>query len=192
MITEIENTVNLEGRVVSQSGAVFLVETNEERLEAKKAFSCVYEPQIGDIVALYKIEVAFFIVHILHREQTRNREVQINGKLSLVCDELDIKSGKVNGFVDSIKTVFSSMTYEGKLFKLVSEIFKSSGNSKESTYIEDVTKSDRSYKYVNGHEEIQCKSSRHLSEESRVVRAENLVMTAKEQVKIDGENINLA
>lgn len=185
------------GRVLSLNDEGFVVELYDDESEskksfAKKSFDCMIEPMIADKVFVVGVGSELYITNVLERKETTQTVVKLQGKLLLECGEVEFRVGKVESFIGSLKHFLDSFALNAKSIELFGGVFRSSGGSKESSFVSSVERCDKSYKYVNEHEEVQCKSSRHISKESRVVRSKNLIATAENQVKIDGENIHLA
>ncbi|MEY4503714.1 MAG: hypothetical protein RL154_2 [Pseudomonadota bacterium] len=180
------------GKIINCSDLLFEVQIEDEIKIAKKAFSCLVKPLQGDLVSLLNNEDEYYIVDILERKSKHQCEIIVDGDLKITSLDLEINSYdiKINSAI--FATQSANLTLHGKTIELVSNAYKNSGSSSENIFLEDIRRSDRSYNYIKGHEEIQCNSSRHLTKESRVVRSKNLVATAEDQVKIDGQNIHLA
>lgn len=193
--TENFGTVGL----VSENGSYVVRLDNDESINAFKAHSCLVEPMEDDSVALYKAAQKYYIVHILERHSSVTT-IKSRGKLCIVTDELDVEvtthvslqSASLSSRVEAIKSYFNELSLSGMVADIRCAMLKTFSSSNENTHVEITNRFERSFTYINDHEEVQTKSSRHLSEDNRVVQAKNIVAVAEEQVKIDGENIHLA
>lgn len=184
---------------VTKDGSYVIRLDNDESIKAFKAHSCLVEPMEDDSVAVYKAAQKYYIVHILER-QSNDTTINSRGKLCIVSNELDVEvathvrlqSASLTSRIDGIKSYFNELSLSGMVADIRCAMLKTFSSSNENTHVEITNRFERSFTYINDHEEVQTKSSRHLSEDNRVVQAKNIVAIAEEQVKIDGENIHLA
>lgn len=203
MIESVDTTVeqeNVAEVVTISEGDYILKYENETMFAAKRAPSCLVDPQVGDTVGLFFTKSDVYIVYVLERDEKRTMsissesEIELTSrkKLSLSSPAMAVESCSVAIDVEKANTRFKEASITGMVFEGSFNIIKSFANSVEHMVTEMIERYDRSYTYVNEHEEVQTHSSRHISEENRVVQCKNYVVTAEDQMKLDAENIHLA
>lgn len=169
----------------------FVIVENDEQIEAKKAFSFLIKLQIDDIVLICRYEDCFYITNILYRNSS-SLEFELKEDTTVKAVSLNIYASKFNSYIESIKSLFNIFELNGLAFSLKTNSFKTLSKTNENTHVEVINKIGRRYTYINEFDELQCKNSRELVEDNKIIKAKNVVISAKDQVKIDGENIHLA
>lgn len=188
-----EDKINfLSGKIVDVYNGVYKIKIDQGKvITAKKEFSLLIKPIVGDIIKVYKHNDNFYISNIIHRE-SEEMEFELKENTLIKAKNLKFEAFSLNSTIENIKSFFSIFDLSGMILNLKSNTLKTTTNKTENINIELINKSDRSYKYINEFEEVQCRNSRELIEENKIVHSKNLVLNAKEQIKIDGELINLA
>lgn len=189
------------GEVVTGQSGSFVVRIYEgELVGATKATSCLIEPEVKDIVGLFIANEKYYIVNVLERQGSKSLEIHTTSSLLISSDKkVCIESRSVNlkgaslyvGF-ENMRSYIKEVELSTMYTEFKSTVLKTIAKSCDVFYKSVVNRIDRSYTYITGHEEVQCESSRHISEEGRVVHCKDLVATAKDQMKLDAEKINLA
>lgn len=177
--------------IIEKSKDSYVIRVDESNKEAKKAFSCLIVPEVGDFVSIFESKNELYITNILSRVSS-DMKIECLGSMEIRSNSINIYASTFNSYFENVKNFFNSMQLSGLNFDLKAAVLKTFSKTNENTHIEVTNKYDRSFTYINEIEEVQTKLSRHLVEENKIVKANNILATAKNQVKIDGENISLA
>ncbi len=163
-----------EGTITSEKGeGCFII---DDVIEAETAFSCLVKPERGDRIVYLKTDNAVYISEILSRAQESSAKIQIEG-----VDELIIKSKKLNLIAGEQLTLKSLKTIDITAFLGVVSL---TGKNLVTTVKESI---------------IQNAASHITSVKNYTLNAKNLlrthgkhhIMTADEEIRMDGERINM-
>ncbi len=163
-----------EGTITSEKGeGGFII---DDVIEAETAFSCIVRPETGDRIVYLKSANAVFITDILKRDQVCVADIQIKG-----VDELSIKSKKLNLVAGEQLNLKSLKTIDITAFLGVVSL---TGMNLVTTVKESI---------------IQNAASHITSVKNYTLNAKNLlrthgkhhIMTADEEIRMDGERINM-
>ena len=168
-----------------------IIKTNNHTIKAKKAFSCIIEPEINDEISIIEIERIFYITNILKREENQNIRIDIKGIINIKSDELKIVSNKLYSKISSIKSYFYDMSLSGISYIIKTINFKTFIKNTHNRQLNVKNEYETNYTYITQHEEIQTKTSRHISTENKIIKAKNIITTAQDQMKLNGKNIHL-
>jgi hypothetical protein len=198
--------------VVGAHGGKWTVEASYGQYAAKTAASCLVKPEKGDIVLVSIDEEGYcYILSILERPDHKRRHTTLsldgqvklevpdgglvvsaqNGirfltpeKLAVTSEELEINTLKGDVKIEGLS--FLGRIFEGKIekVKVIADTF-------DAIFRRAVQRFVSSYRYVEGHEEIQTGSTRLLVEGTLAMQTKNTMHTAEGHVKIDAGQIHL-
>jgi hypothetical protein len=196
------------GRVARADGASFAVASGSEEHDARRAVSCLVQPEVGDEVVVSVTPSGRYILAILERRGTAARLV-LDGDLSVslpsgrftvdAADGVSVVSGTDVGVVSptvDVRADRGSVVLESLSF-LGATIEAEVGRAKVvATLLESVAervsqRCRRAFRFVTEIEQLRAHRIDYTAEQTMSLRAENTVLTAQELVKIDGEQIHV-
>ncbi len=199
------------GTVVRVEGDVFVVRTDEPdlrgaELRCKRAFSCLVEPAPDDYVLVGGRDASAWILSILERE-SKNAQLSVEGDLDLragakvrvVAQEgVDVVTAKdINMMGNEIGLQASrAKVFASEILAIGSEVIGELANVKlRGTFFDKVfervsERVQRSFRRVEEIDQLKAKQMDYVADETLSLRSENMVATAQELVKVDGEQIH--
>jgi len=181
----------------------FIVSNEYATFKAKKALSCLIEPKIYDTVILYKKdETNIYITDVLERAGSSVIEIIAkdglniktqNGDLNLLSDtNISLNASEsLNGFADEANIVIAQVSFLAKIVSFKSKTLNVIASAYQGAIDNFHMKSQSVTRHVDGHEELQCNSSRKIVKESDIYNVNESIIVAKGQVKIDADQINM-
>ncbi|MGM0423815.1 MAG: DUF3540 domain-containing protein [Thermodesulfobacteriota bacterium] len=179
----------------------FWLRTEWGRIECQRAAGCLLKPRTGDKVLASISQDNSYIISVLERnpESEPNLDLAAGtvissasgdlslaaaGKLSCGADRLEMSSRRAEITTDSI-------SFTSRLFKAQVRVFKTIAEEID-TVAKDLTQRLVSvFRQTKEHEECQAGSKRQLVEETWTMQSKNAVVTADEDVRVDGELIHM-
>jgi len=181
----------------------FMVTAEGVSIKAHKAFSCLVEPKVSDEVVIYRDDRhKLYITDILHRPEPSAIEILAKDGLHIKTADadLDLSSGqdirlnasraldayaeKANVVVSKVRFLTRLVTFRSETLRVITTLYHG--------VIDDLhLKSKHVTRFVSGHEELQCDSSRKIVKESDIYSVKESITIAEGQVKIDAEQINM-
>jgi len=199
-----------QGVVIDSQGFWHTVETRSGSFAAKKAFSCLIEPAQGDTVLLAgNEEDGLYVLAVLEQGSRREATLRFDtdvrikldrGRLSVAADEgislaspgdIGLTSSEMNvhttkGQVTAGTLFFSGGFWSGQVDRvrmLASHI---------ETWVQRLTQNiQRSYRKVEGTDSLRAGRLDYLADKLLSLRGRHSMLTAREDVKIDGERIHM-
>lgn len=198
------------GIIEGQTENGCLVSASGDLFEADIAASCLLKPEPGDLVLLsVDASGAAYVLSILERSDKSRNELIFNGNLNLEVREgnLQIKSGKSISLnsASCISTSsqalditalegtarISGLSFIGNVLNARIEKIKLVADAVDSILRRAVQRLTSSFRYIEGHEEIQSASTRMLVDGTLTMQTKNTMHTAEGHIKIDAEQIHL-
>jgi hypothetical protein len=198
------------GTIVREEGPVFVVRTGSGDFRARRAVSCLVEPEVDDYVLVSGApDGRAWVLAVLEREPgagaslTADGDLRIKlpaGRFAVVAQEgVDLLSGKdvnvVSGEV-KVSAVEGSVTldrlsYLGSFVRAEVEKIKLAASTFDSVLDRISQKVRRSYRIVAEMDQLRAEQVDHEARQTMSLRARNTLVTAEELVKLDGEQIHL-
>ena len=196
------------GRIVGSEGCLFLIETDRAEVKAAKSLSCLVEPLPGDTVLLTQTTSGkCYVLSILEREDQRPASLVFDGdvdlkakagRLRLAAQEgIDLVSAKDTALtsaqlsVNSVQAevniqhlAFFSNFLQGQIQKI-----KLIGQACDSVFERVSQRVKRSYRWVDELEQLKAGQLSYLVKKLMSLRGKYSVLTAEEDVRIDGDKI---
>jgi len=204
----------MNASVLLQQGDRYSVELTQgassepQHLLAKRAASCLLAPSPGDRVLIARAPDPF-ILAVLERHGTERTELLLEGDarvracggelelcgdegvavkspktVSLLAGALSIKSGSVKLFAAAVEAVakraqvsFDELGVLAQACDMVAERI--------------VQRAARVYRFVDELDQLRARHLDYRAEHTAQIKGENTVVTAREVVKIDGEQIHV-
>ena len=198
------------GRVVDLDARLFTVQTGSGCYTARRAFSCLIEPRREDKVLVCVCDDSeVYIMAILERSGELNCECRLPGDLTIALPEgaLHLAAGKGidAACAESIEAVapriklsgdqgeiyFNRLYYWGRLVQAVAERIKSTAQVVESAVGRLSQTVQTSYRTIKEAEHVKADSLYTTVRRLFSLRGKYTVITAKEDVKIDGRHIHM-
>lgn len=202
-----ETVFEAMGTVTRIEGQIFVVQEDGRELRTRRAVSCLVEPQVHDCVLVASQGHAAYVLAVLERESgpatlTVDGDLSLslpNGKLRMVArDGVDLVSPK------EVNVLAGTLAWHANLLKVTaSEVVaiasqvvadlattKLKGGIFDSVFDRVSGRAKRSYKTVEEIDQLRSKQIDYQASETMSLRSENMVATAKELVKVDGEQIH--
>jgi hypothetical protein len=205
-------TFQAMGTIVRVEGQIFVVRTDEGDYRCRRAVSCLVEPELHDFVlagvhvSAQKSETAY-VLAVLERESPDatvacegNLDLKVkSGKLRMASAEgIDLVSSK---HVQIAATDFSVHASTAKVVAqeilafgadMIGELatIKLKGGVLDKVFERVSERVQRSFRRVEEIDQLKAKQLDYVTEETMSLRSENMVATAKELVKVDGEQIH--
>jgi uncharacterized protein DUF3540 len=179
--------------VTSVDSDSFIVSNEYASFKAKKGVSCLVEPKISDEVLLYKAdEENIYITDILARHDSAPVEIIAKDGISIKAQNITLNANEsLNSFAYEANIVISKVSFLTKIATLKSETLNVIASMYQGAIDNIHMKSESVTRHVNGHEELQCNSSRKIVKESDVYNVNDSITIAGGQVKIDADQINM-
>jgi hypothetical protein len=198
------------GTVVGQEDSVYSVETDSGLYRVKRAVSCVVQPEVDDLVLVSLSSLGGgYILAVLERAQgakatlSFDSDVDIRtseGSLSIASKQgIDLASTESINLIASRLGIASSegdinisrLTFLGGFFEGSLETVKLLARTFDSITERFFRRTKRSYRFIEDTDQVKAGSLNYIADKSLMLRGTFSQMTAKEDVHIDGERINI-
>ncbi len=190
----ISNKLSMIVNVIKKNGNEFVCRNDYQEIRAKKAVSCLIQPQCGDKVIIVYDEYESYIVAILDSNCSQTIEMD---KVKFNVNELEIESKKMTL---NIYSIYSKINYLKSTIRSINIFSLISKFTSNRIKIISERKEDMATVRINSYQNLFTKISSIEKKESNIVK-ENINIEHKNlnssftmasgQIKIDAENINL-
>jgi len=196
------------GRVTGSEGRFSMVETGSAKMKATKSVSCLIEPLTGDTVL---ISVApsgrCYILGILERENGGPASLVFEGDVEFKAKEgrfrvaaqegIDLVSAKGTALVSpelSINSVqadvsIQHLSFFGTFLQGQIQKIKMIGQAYDSVFERVSQRVRRCYRWVDELDQLKAGQLNYLVKKLMSLRGKYSVLTAEEDVRIDGDKI---
>jgi hypothetical protein len=198
------------GTIVREEGPVFVVRTGSGDFRARRAVSCLVEPEVDDYVLLSgSPDGRAWVLAVLEREAGAGASVTADGDLRIKLpggrfavaaqEGVDLLSGKdVNVVSGEVKVTAAegsvtvgTLAYLGSFVRAEVEKVKLAASTLDSVLERFSQKVKRSYRIVEELDQLRAEQVDHQARQTMSLRGRNALVTAEELVKLDGEQIHL-
>jgi Protein of unknown function (DUF3540) len=206
-----------QGRAIQEVGTVHViegdlirVEINDEMRIARRAASCLLAPAPGDAVLVVLLESgAAYILAVLERDADTSTRIILEGDASIEAptgkvrvlsrEGIDVVTEKdINVIAAHVNTQASEVTITSERLGIFSTavnadvgVVKVVAEALDSIADRIFQKAKRVYRVVTEQDNLRAESIDHAAKRTLSIRAEHAIITAKELVKVDGEQIHL-
>ena len=188
----------IDGRIV--------VAIDGQEIVARRAFSCLLEPMVGDNVLVVDENETTWVIAILERECSDDGTVSIPGELTLKGISVHVAAS------DRLSLTGCRVSIVGQLFEaagattqLLFERLRVRGVVADSelgtarvvaSSIETIADrlSERlrnAFRFVTGRDQLRAEHIDHAAEKNAVLRGENTVISAEDLVKMDAKQVHV-
>lgn len=196
------------GKVAGSEGRFFTVETGLGILTAQKSVGCLVEPLPGDTVLVSQTASGKgYILNILERAEQGHSTLVFDGDVELKTkdgrfsvaaqDGIDLVTAKDTALVsaelsvNSVKAEVSiqHLSFFGILLQGQIQRIKLIGQACDSVFDRISQRVKRSYRWVEELEQLRAGQLSYLVKKLMSLRGKYSVLTAEEDVRIDGDKI---
>lgn len=202
--------VQERGRVLGPSGEPLRVRTGSGSYACRRATSCLVSPEPGDevLVALDRTGEAW-VLAVLDKASGTRTDIDLpgdlcirlgDGRFTVAAQEgvrvvtgrdIEMVSRGFNLHAVTGNLVVEGLTYLGSFVRSEVDKIKVKATSHDSVLSRFSQRVKNSYRTVEQLDRVKARQIDYAAETTACVRAENTVITAKELVKLDGEQIHL-
>lgn len=201
------------GRVTRAQGALFAVCSGSAEYQARRATSCLLEPQEGDVVLLSIVPGrATYVVAVLEREEGERAgaarvvldgdlELQVpNGRVviaakdgielvstrgvGITSEELKVTTRAAEVVIEHLGVVGGTVQAQLRKVKVVAETIDHAADRV-------VQRFKRAYRFVAEMDQTRAQRIDIAAEKTMSLHAGDAVVTARELVKVDGSQIHM-
>lgn len=195
--------------VVRRKDKDFVLRLDGSELVARRATSCLVEPEPGDLVLVASSAHASYVLAVLEREEGKKATLAAdgdldlrvaNGKLSIAAqDGIDLATGadasivaaRVNVSAVDGNVVVSRLTMLSSFVRAELDKVKLVATTFDSIVERVSAKLKRSYRKVEEIDHVEAEQIDYSAEKLMALRSQNAVVTAEELVKIDGDQVHM-
>ncbi len=194
------------GTIVRVEGSTWIVQTDEGDLRATRAVSCLVEPLVHDFVLLGGVRRAAYVLAILERESTvvdlatpGDLNVKVGERFRVIAqDGVDLVTPEAVNITSQEVGIHTSRAklFASEILAIGTEVIGELTNVKlKGTFFDKVfervsERVQRSFRRVEEIDQLKAKQIDYIADETMCLRSDNMVATAKELVKVDGEQIH--
>lgn len=198
------------GSVARVDGDTFVVRTAEGERRARRAVSCLVEPEAGDLVLVAAVEGAgAWVLAVLEREAGAATRIVSDGDMELRVDrgrfsvvsregvdlatagDMNLAATTLDLHADEARVATGALSYLGATVKAEVERVKVFAVHCDQMFERLSQRVRRSYRTVSELDQLRAEQIDYAAKENLSLRGENTLVTAKELVKVDGEQIHL-
>lgn len=198
------------GAVTRVEGAILVVRCGDDELQAKRAASCLLQPESGDYVLVARASSGpCYVLAVLERDEASpgrivasgDLEIQLpNGRLGVVAqDGVRVVSGqdvsvasprvKVQAVEGTVAVERTSLL--GTLLQAEVEVVKVVAGSVDSLIDRVSQKVKRVFRQIEESEHVRASRLDYVAKKNMSLRGGSTLITAEELVKVDGDQIHL-
>lgn len=197
------------GTVIGSTGRSFRVRVGSGDYEAKRAVSCLVEPELGDRVLLALHDEGCHVLAVLDREGEAPTRIVAEGDLELSAPagrftvaaqegvyvvtpgDAALASGKVSVTAEEGSMAIGTLSYLGE--QLVAQVgrVKTVARSVESTADRWVQRLDRAYRFIAHSEQVRTQYYEINAKAALNLKAQTTIVSSGELTKINGGQIHL-
>ncbi len=195
-------------RVLSVTPDGTMVQSEAGVYRAQRAVSCLVAPEVDDVVLLATSERGTcYVLAVLEREAMATRlsvegdlELSSTGQVRIAAPEgVDLVSQKRVGVVSAevkvnaveAKVATQKATVVGRFLQTEFERVKSFANAIDGVFGRFSQRAKSSIRRVEGLEQLKAEHIDHSAQKTMTLHGENAVVTARQLVKVDGEQIHV-
>ena len=198
------------GRVTgTREGGLFGVRTEAGEYRAKRAVSCLLEPEVGDTVAILSTQAGVcYVISVLEREAGATGRIVVDGDLEiqlpagqftvaaqesvnlLSAKEVAVVAGALRVNAREGNLVIDRLALLGSYASAELEKIKVVAGSLDQVLDRFSQRVKRSFRKVEELDQVKAEHMDYTAKSSMSFHAQNALVTAEELVKVDGEQIH--
>ena len=189
---------------------LFAVRTAGGAYRAKRAVSCLIEPEEGDTVALLTTATGTcYVTAVLEREAGATGRIVAEGNLEIqlrsghfsvaaqegvnlvTAKEVSLVGGSLRVHAQEGSVVLERLSFLGAFARAEVEKIKVVAGSLDQVLDRFSQRVKRSFRHVEELDQVKAEHIDYTAKSSMSLHAENALITAEELVKVDGEQIHV-
>lgn len=198
------------GTVVAGGEDGLLVRSDIGVYRARRAVSCLVEPETGDMVLFCTADGGFaYILAVLERNEETAATISVPGDLNLRLDNgrfgvdardgvalasarrISMTSSKLDVQATAADLTVQQTSFTGSFFQASLERIRLFAGSLDSLLERLHQRVKRSYRFVEETDQMRAENIDHRAEKLLNLRGKNAVVNARELIKLDGEQIHV-
>jgi hypothetical protein len=198
------------GTITRVDGRAFTVRTSSGDVEARRATSCLVEPDAGDRVLLSGCSEGWYVLAILARDEGEaGAAIALDGDLTVRLrsgrfvvaaqegveivsgGDVSVASGRIDVNAAEGNVTLGRLTFLGTLVRAEIDKIKLFAGHLDSVVDRVAARVKRSYRFVEESDQVRAERIDYVAKKTASVHGENMLLTAEELVKIDGEQIHV-
>lgn len=205
-LPEYETAVK-EGTVIAVSSNTAIVKFGGEKVKAKKAFSCIIEPEPGDSVVCCRNEDGnFYILGIMERTKTEKINLSFpsdttiasqkgsinivsNDTVSIASENLNFFSRKTAHKSDQATIFFKDITAVGNTFMASYKTVSLISNLINTMAKQVIDKFKGYIRHTEDNDQVKAGQITRRAKGLYSMDSKHTIMVSRESTKIDGEKI---
>lgn len=191
-------------------GGELTVRTESGVYRARRAFSCLVEPMVGDVVLMSGLPSgACYVLAVLEREADAPARLVATGDLEVrlakgrfvvaaqegvdlvSAKEVSVTAGGVRVNATEGNVVLRQLSVLGSFVRAEFDRIKVLAESCDTVLDRLLQRVKRSYRFVEEHDQVRAAQIDYMAQNNASIRGENTLITAKDLVKVDSEQIHL-
>lgn len=199
----------LEGTVARREGTGFVVRAEGTELHARRAVSCLVEPEVADRVLAGDVGGEVFVLAVLERQEGAPATLAHDGDLRIRLDrgrcEIEAQRGvgitspadvSVVAATANLRAVdagvaVSRLSLVGRLVQAEVEKVKLFGESLDTVVERTSQRVKRAYRIVEEMEQLRAGAVDYAARAVMRLHGKNTVVTSEEVVKVDANQIHM-
>ena len=196
--------------VVRRDQESWFVQSGAGLYQAKRAVSCLVEPLEGDTVLVASSKAGTcYVLAVLERDQEVATRIAVEGDLELQVpdgrfsvaasdgiglvskSQVSVVSAEVKVNAVEANVALQKATLVGKYLQTEFERIKSFATSFDGIFERFSQRAKNSYRRVEGLDQVKAENVDYNAKKTMNLHGENAVMTARQLVKVDGEQIHM-
>jgi hypothetical protein len=196
--------------VEALEGNALTVRTASGTYSARRAFSCLVEPMVGDVVLLSGLPGgACYVLAVLERESEAPARLVTEGDLEVrltkgrfvvaaqegvdlvSAQDVSVTAGGIRVNAAEGNMVVRQLSVLGSFVRAEFDRIKVLAESCDSVLDRMIQRVKRSYRFVEEHDQVRAAQIDYAAQNNASLRGGNTLITAKDLVKVDGEQIHL-
>lgn len=197
------------GTVTLVDDGVFVVDTGDETLRARRAVGCLVQPELDDLVLVAVAREGAWVLSVLEREEGATSRVVVDGDLEVKTPSgrvtiaaqhgVDVASGASMHVVTPTFEVSAgegsiaaqALSVFGAAVSLESETVKLVAGAVDQTLDRLTQRAKRVYRFVEDFEQLRAGRLDYVAKRLLELHGATAAMTAETLVKVDAEQIHV-
>jgi hypothetical protein len=189
----ITNSEHVFGEVISTDQGIIKIKLdNSEVITAKKAFSCAFDPMINDSVELtLRNNHSYYVLNILERSHASIAMLSVPFGLEIKSPSIEMQSNSLGIHNQSMSVNARQFDQQSDCVNLNSDTTRFSSRTVESNVDRIIQRIKDSFKIIERIEQVSAVDIIQNIKNAFIQRSRQVDITAKSDVKINGERIHM-
>jgi hypothetical protein len=181
------------GEVIStEQGIIKIKLDNENVISAKKAFSCAFEPKIHDTVELtVRNQHSYYVLNILERSSPSIAMISAPFGIEINSPSIEMQSNSLGIHNQAMTVNAKQFNQQSDSVKLNSDTAQFSSRTVESNIERMIQRIKDSFRIIERIEQVSAVDIIQNIKNAFIQRSRQVDITAKSDVKINGDRIHM-